>query len=125
MLTSLVKIVVKLNLTSQNTFFLRYLKSLPDKDELVDNTLVYLLNRSLHPSKSTKSDVKRVYAIHASLINQNLQSAATENLRQLLLRASKCRLYLKCNEGIKFVAFLVMFESIYVAFGGFLVSDIR
>jgi len=87
--------------------FLRYLKSLPDKDELVDNTLVYLLNRSLHPSKATKSDVKRVYAIHASLISQNLQNAATESLRQLLLRAARSRLYLKCNEGIKFTTFLV------------------
>jgi hypothetical protein len=87
--------------------FLRYLKSLPDKDELVDNTLVYLLNRSLHASKATKSDVKRVYAIHASLISQNLQNAATENLRQLLLRAARSRLYLKCTEGIKFITFLV------------------
>ena len=92
---------------TKRLFSLRYLKLLPDKDEMVDNTLVYLLSRSLHQSKATKTDVKRLYAIHASLVNQNLQNSATDNLRQLLLRAARSRLYLKCSEGIKFVAFLV------------------
>ena len=67
----------------------------------------YLLSKSLVKSKTTKADVKRVYALHMSLVSINLQCSSNDKLKQMLLDAAKSHFYLKCNEGIKFISFLV------------------
>ena len=87
--------------------YFRYCQKLPEYDSVVPNALLYFLQQTLRVTKATKADVKRVYALKASLLTQNFQSSSTENLRQLLLSAVKSHLYLKCTEGIKLITFLV------------------
>ena len=87
--------------------YFRYCHKLPEYDSVVPNALLYFLQQTLRVTKATKADVKRVYALKASLLTQNFQSSSTENLRQLLLSAVKSHLYLKCTEGIKLITFLV------------------
>ena len=89
---------------------IRYCKGLPDKDNFTKNTIVYLLSRSLRDTTKV-ADVKRVYAMHSALVSVNLQSSESENLRKLLLRTAKSSVYLKNNDGIKFVSFLVSLDS--------------
>ena len=87
--------------------YLRYCKGLPEKDNIVTNAMSYVLAKSLVKSKATKGDVKRVFALHSSLVAANLQRSSNEKLKQMLLETAKSQIYLKCNEGIKFIAFLV------------------
>jgi hypothetical protein len=69
--------------------------------------MIHLLNKSLVKSKATKADVKRVFALHLSLVAINLNSSSNEKVKEILLATAKSHLFLKCNEGIKLISFLV------------------
>eukprot|EP00178_Gracilaria_changii_P007613 TRINITY_DN2396_c0_g1_i1.p1 TRINITY_DN2396_c0_g1~~TRINITY_DN2396_c0_g1_i1.p1 ORF type:complete len:1256 (-),score=197.32 TRINITY_DN2396_c0_g1_i1:5149-8916(-) len=97
------------------------------KDEVVPRTILYLLMRSFgeeskmnQPTKQTSrklgtaADVRRVYALRKALNVLNLSADAphSESLRNLLLRCTTSAVYLRIDEGRKFIAHLLTIEDI-------------
>lgn len=99
----------------------------PRRDEVVPCTMLYLLLRSFGeeskindpsyaPSRKggTAADVRRVYAMRKALNALSLSPSSNhaESLRTLLLRCTSSAVYLRVDEGRKFVAHLLTVEDV-------------
>ena len=76
---------------------------LPDKDSVILNVLLFLLRKSLG-EKAAKTDVRRVWALHPTLLEQSLTE--TETLARLVAATAGSNLYLSSTEGVKWLTFL-------------------
>ena len=86
-----------------------YKNDLPQKESLCVNALIVLLKQA-----STKADVKRVFNLRDALYHFRLQDQSAQELKRLLLKAFSSQLYLKCSEGIRFLAFLFTISPSFV-----------
>ena len=77
--------------------------NLPDKDSVILNVLIFLLRKSLG-EKAAKSDVRRVWSLHPTLLEQTLTE--TETLARLVAATAGSNLYLSTAEGVKWLTFL-------------------
>ncbi|KAK6125254.1 hypothetical protein DH2020_040998 [Rehmannia glutinosa] len=74
------------------------------KESLISQSLPVILSRSLTLKK--KLDVHRVYAIRDAFTLFDFEDESIEDLKNLLIRCVISPLYLKTEEGRKFVAFM-------------------
>ncbi|KAJ3423558.1 condensin-2 complex subunit g2 [Anaeramoeba flamelloides] len=86
-----------------------YLDGRNEKELLIPQTVCYLLLRSLDVQAKI-SEVKRVYNLRSGLKLLDFEDNSTEWLKTLLLRCVICPLYLKSNEGQKFISFLFQLD---------------
>ncbi|XP_077233804.1 ARM repeat superfamily protein [Tasmannia lanceolata] len=77
---------------------------LPERETLISQSLPFLLSKSLTLRK--KVDVHRVYALREALCLFDFNDDSIEDLKLLLVRCVITPLYLKTEEGRKFLAFL-------------------
>ncbi|CAG5134282.1 unnamed protein product, partial [Candidula unifasciata] len=82
-----------------------WLKKGHGREELMGNTLVYLLTKSTGP-KATKSDVARVYAVCHVLDSVNFDREGAGALVDLLLQCCVLPQFLNSSQGVKFLAYL-------------------
>lgn len=80
------------------------------RDELVPQTVSYMLVRALH-ELATAADVKRLYAFRSSLTVLDYADESVVPLKRLLLHCAIRPLVLRCAEGRKLVAY---FFSLHV-----------
>lgn len=76
---------------------------LPGRENLVSQSLPFLLSRSL--TKGKKADVRRVYTLREAFLLFDYVDESIEDLKMLLVRCVITPVYLKMDEGRKFVAF--------------------
>lgn len=76
----------------------------PGRETLISQSLPVLLSRSLTLKK--KVDVHRVYAIREAFTLFDFEDESIEDLKLLLIRCSIAPLYLKTEDGRKFIAFM-------------------
>ncbi|EPS65713.1 hypothetical protein M569_09063, partial [Genlisea aurea] len=79
-------------------------KSLLGKDTLISQSLPYFLSRSLTLKK--KVDVHRVYVLRDAFLLFDFEDESTEDLKNLLIRCIISPLYLKTEDGRKFISFI-------------------
>ncbi|PXF42082.1 Condensin-2 complex subunit G2 [Gracilariopsis chorda] len=111
----------------------------PQREEIVPCTMLYLLLRSFGeeskiydpsypPSRKggTATDVRRVYAMRKALnaLNLSPSSSHAETLRTLLLRCTSSAVYLRVDEGRKFLAHLLTVEDVQNAVFDALVNQL-
>ncbi|KAL6498199.1 hypothetical protein OROGR_028596 [Orobanche gracilis] len=75
-----------------------------EKENLISQSLPVILSRSLTLKK--KADVHRVYMIRDAFTQFDFEDESIEDLKNLLIRCVISPLYLKTEEGRKFIAFL-------------------
>ncbi|KAL6530042.1 hypothetical protein OROMI_028687 [Orobanche minor] len=75
-----------------------------EKESLISQSLPVILSRSLTLKK--KVDVHRVYMIRDAFVQFDFEDESIEDLKHLLIRCVISPLYLKTEEGRKFLAFL-------------------
>ncbi|KAL9966949.1 hypothetical protein ACROYT_G025098 [Oculina patagonica] len=80
-----------------------FLNELEGKDELVTQTFPYLIIRSL--SRGNVSDVKRVWSLRQSLLLMDFEDNSSESLKQLLHQCMIHPMYLKLEEGRRFLSY--------------------
>lgn len=78
---------------------------LPGRENLVSQSLPFLLSRSL--TKGKKADVRRVYSLREAFLLFDYVDESIEDLKMLLVRCVITPVYLKMDEGRKFVAFVL------------------
>ncbi|XWS45153.1 hypothetical protein CRYUN_Cryun15aG0112000 [Craigia yunnanensis] len=78
-------------------------QNLPEKETLISQTLPFLLSKSLTLKK--KVDVHRVYSLREAFNFFDFEDESIEDLKLLLIRCVIEPLYLKTEEGKRFVAF--------------------
>ncbi|XP_043709545.1 uncharacterized protein LOC122658588 isoform X2 [Telopea speciosissima] len=78
-------------------------EQLPDRETLICQSLPVLLSRSFDLGK--KVDVRRVYALREAFTLLDFEDESIEDLKLLLVRCIITPLYLKTEEGRRFVAF--------------------
>ncbi|XVF59279.1 hypothetical protein PTKIN_Ptkin07bG0262700 [Pterospermum kingtungense] len=83
-------------------------QDLPEKESLISQTLPFLLSKSLTVKK--KVDVHRVYSLRDAFNFFDFQDESIEDLKLLLIRCVIEPLYLKTEEGKRFVAFTFGFS---------------
>ena len=81
-----------------------FLNNLPDKDSVILNSLMFLLRKSLG-EQAVKNDVKRVWALHSTLLEQTLSHSGS--LTRLVLATAGSSLYLSTSEGVRWLTFLL------------------
>ncbi|XP_059170020.1 condensin-2 complex subunit G2-like isoform X2 [Physella acuta] len=86
-------------------FELCWINQIPGREELMANTIIYLLSKSTH-AKSTQSDVSRVYGVHQVLSAVDLCSENASVLSALLLQCIYHPQFVTSSVGIKFLSFL-------------------
>ncbi|KAK9284726.1 hypothetical protein L1049_023903 [Liquidambar formosana] len=79
-------------------------EQLPGKETLISQSLPFLLSRSLTLKK--KVDVHRVYVLREAFTLFDFEDESIEDLKLLLIRCVITPLYLKTEEGRRFVAFM-------------------
>ncbi|KAK2983287.1 hypothetical protein RJ640_030566 [Escallonia rubra] len=79
-------------------------EDLPGREALISQTLPFLLSRSLTLKK--KVDVHRVYALREAFNLFDFEDDSIEDLKLLLIRCVISPLYLKTEDGRRFVAFM-------------------
>ncbi|RXI07062.1 hypothetical protein DVH24_026198 [Malus domestica] len=79
-------------------------EELPSRESLISQSLPFLLSRSLTLQK--KADVHRVYALREAFTCFDFEDESIEDLKLLLIRCVISPLYLKAEEGKKFLAFM-------------------
>ncbi|XP_076437433.1 condensin-2 complex subunit G2-like [Babylonia areolata] len=79
-------------------------QNLPGREEVVANTFVYFLKRSL--SKNTVSDIKSVWRLHSVLTLVNMEAASATDLKNLLGRCCAAAHYIKSDEGRRFLGYV-------------------
>ena len=82
------------------------------RDELVPQTVSYMLVRALH-ELATTADVKRLYAFRSSLTVLDYADESVGPLKRLLLHCTIRPLVLRCAEGRKLISY---FFSLHVPF---------
>ncbi|KAL1073484.1 hypothetical protein V6Z11_D11G224400 [Gossypium hirsutum] len=85
----------------RNTF--QHSENLPEKETLISQTLPFLLSKSLTLKK--KVDVHKVYSLREAFNSFDFEDESIEDLKLLLIRCVIEPLYLKSDEGKRFVAF--------------------
>ncbi|KAE8706340.1 ARM repeat superfamily protein, putative isoform 2 [Hibiscus syriacus] len=78
-------------------------RDLPEKEILISQTLPFLLSKSLTMKK--KVDVHRVYSLREAFNLFDFEDESIEDLKLLLIRCVIEPLYLKTEEGKRFLAF--------------------
>ncbi|XVE82929.1 hypothetical protein DITRI_Ditri16bG0044700 [Diplodiscus trichospermus] len=78
-------------------------QNLPEKETLISQTLPFLLSKSLTLKK--KVDAHRVYSLREAFNFFDFEDESIEDLKLLLIRCVIEPLYLKTEEGKRFVAF--------------------
>ncbi|KAL6137633.1 hypothetical protein ACLB2K_062923 [Fragaria x ananassa] len=81
----------------------------PGRESLISQSLPFLLSRSLTLNK--KADVHRVYALREAFTCFDFEDESIEDLKLLLIRCVISPLFLKTEEGRKFLAFLFGLSS--------------
>ena len=84
------------------------------RDDLVPQTVSYMLVRVLHNLAST-ADVKRLYAFRSALQVLDYGDESVRPLQRLLLHAAIQPLVLRCPEGRKLVAYFFSLHAPFVA----------
>ncbi|XP_078437222.1 ARM repeat superfamily protein [Wolffia australiana] len=84
-------------------------EKLPERETLISQSLPFLLSRSL--TLNMKSYVHRVYAMREAFLLFDFHDESIEDLKLLLLRCVITPLYLKTDEGRRFVAFMLSVNS--------------
>ncbi|KAK2372532.1 ARM repeat superfamily protein [Trifolium repens] len=79
-------------------------ENLPDRENLIAQTVSFLLSRSLDLMK--KVDVHRVYMLREAFTWFDFEDESTESLKRLLNLCVVSPLYLKTEDGRKFLSFL-------------------
>ncbi|URE37109.1 Condensin II non structural maintenance of chromosomes subunit [Musa troglodytarum] len=79
--------------------------NLPGRENLVSQSLPFLLSSSLTEGK--KGDVRRVYALREAFLLFDYVDESIEDMKTLLVRCVITPVYLKMEEGRKFVAFML------------------
>ncbi|CAL9041201.1 unnamed protein product [Musa banksii] len=79
--------------------------NLPGRENLVSQSLPFLLSSSLTEGK--KADVRRVYALREAFLLFDYVDESIEDMKTLLVRCVITPVYLKMDEGRKFVAFML------------------
>ncbi|KAJ3670032.1 hypothetical protein LUZ60_010356 [Juncus effusus] len=79
-------------------------EKLDGKELLIAQSLPYLLARSLNLAK--KSDVRRVFGLREAFGMFDYEDESIEDVKMLFLRCAIAPVYLKCDEGRKFLSFL-------------------
>lgn len=77
---------------------------LSGKETLISQSLPVILSRSLTLKK--KVDVHRVYTLRDAFVLFDFEDDSIEDLKHLLIRCVISPLYLKTEDGLKFIAFL-------------------
>lgn len=77
---------------------------LPGKETLISQSLPFLLSRSLTLEK--KVDVRRIYSLRETFLLFDFEDESIEDLKHLLMRCMISPLYLKTEEGWKFLSFM-------------------
>ncbi|CAA7399406.1 unnamed protein product [Spirodela intermedia] len=80
-------------------------EKLPEREALISQSLPFLLSRSLTMNKKTY--VHRVYAMRDAFLLFDFHDESIEDLKLLLLRCVITPLYLKTDEGRRFIAFML------------------
>jgi condensin-2 complex subunit G2 len=75
----------------------------PGREAMISQSLPFLLSRSLTLKK--KVDVRRVYALREAFTLFDFEDESIEDLKLLLIRCVISPVYLKTDEGRRFVAF--------------------
>ncbi|PRQ50927.1 putative condensin-2 complex subunit G2 [Rosa chinensis] len=84
-------------------------EELPGRESLISQSLPFLLSRSLTLNK--KADIHRVYALREAFTCFDFEDESIEDLKLLLIRCVISPLFLKTEEGRKFLAFLFGLSS--------------
>ncbi|XP_057957606.1 uncharacterized protein LOC131150725 [Malania oleifera] len=79
-------------------------KELPGRETLISQSLPFLLSRSLTLRK--KVDVHRVYTLREAFVLFDFEDESIEDLKLLLIRCLITPLYLKTEDGRRFLAFM-------------------
>ncbi|CAK9137904.1 unnamed protein product [Ilex paraguariensis] len=79
-------------------------EQLPGKETLISQSLPFLVSRSLTLKK--KVDVHRVYLLREAFTLFDFEDESIEDLKLLLIRCVISPLYLKTEDGRKFIAFM-------------------
>ncbi|KAL6961354.1 hypothetical protein U1Q18_039122 [Sarracenia purpurea var. burkii] len=79
-------------------------EELPGREALISLSLPFLLSRSLTMKK--KVDVHRVYVLREAFTSFDFEDESIEDLKLLLIRCLIAPLYLKMEDGRKFIAFM-------------------
>ena len=80
-------------------------EKLPERESLISQSLPFLLSRSLTVNK--KIYVHRVYAMKEAFLLFDFMDESIEDLKLLLLRCVITPVYLKTDEGRRFIAFML------------------
>lgn len=80
-----------------------YSRSLPEKDALIINVVIFLLKKSLG-GQGAKADVKRLWNVHQTLLEH--RTAESDQLNKLLIATAGSNLFLTTPEGIRWLVFL-------------------
>ncbi|XP_022081754.1 condensin-2 complex subunit G2-like isoform X2 [Acanthaster planci] len=83
------------------------------QEELVANTLMYYLVRSLQPT-ATIADVKSVDGLRQALSKINLEEESSATLKDLLEQCMTRRNYLKQDKGRRFLSFLLTMSPTFL-----------
>lgn len=75
------------------------------RETLISQTLPYVLSKSL--SNGKKVDVKKVYLLREAFLLFDYVDESIEDMRVLLIRCVIAPVYLKTDEGRKFIAFMM------------------
>lgn len=75
------------------------------REKLIPQSLPFLLSKSL--SNGKKADVHRVYALREAFMLFDYVDESIEDMRLLLVRCVIAPVYLKTDEGRKFIAFMM------------------
>ncbi|XP_073235471.1 condensin-2 complex subunit G2-like [Porites lutea] len=81
-----------------------FLNELEGKEELVTHALPYLIIRSLN--RGIVSDVKRVWSLRQALLLMDFEDNSSESMKQLLHQCMIHPMYLKLEEGRRFLSYL-------------------
>ncbi|KAK4772490.1 hypothetical protein SAY86_014265 [Trapa natans] len=79
-------------------------EGLPERETLISQFLPFLISRSLTLKK--KVDVHRVYTLREAFTLFDFMDESIEDLKLLLIRCVIAPIYLKTEDGIRFVAFI-------------------
>lgn len=79
-------------------------ENLPGRESLISQTLPFLLSRSLTLKK--KVDVHRVYMLREAFALFDFEDESIEDLKLLLIRCVISPLYLKTEDGRRFLSFI-------------------
>ncbi|KAK2165532.1 hypothetical protein NP493_1362g01023 [Ridgeia piscesae] len=104
-LPSLPEQVGKLQLNIVRLCEMWWLRDITGKEDLVVEAIMILLQRTVQP-KGTMADVKRVNRLRSGLECVDLMAESSETLRGLLQQSLSTSIYLRCDEGQKFLSFL-------------------